>query len=75
TNMRNMLGVSLRGGKDVTQVSAHVGATELDELSALIAAGHVHPVIDRTYGFDEMPAAIAYVEHGHARGKVVVTVP
>jgi hypothetical protein len=31
-------------------------------------------VIDRRYGFAEIPAAIGYLEHGHARGKVVVAV-
>jgi NADPH:quinone reductase-like Zn-dependent oxidoreductase len=36
--------------------------------------GKVAPVIDRTYGFDDLPAAVAYQEKGHARGKVVVTV-
>jgi NADPH:quinone reductase-like Zn-dependent oxidoreductase len=75
SNMRNLLGTSLRGGKDVTQVSAHVATSDLDQLSALIDAGKVRPVIDRTYPFEEIPAAIAYVEEGHAKGKVVADVP
>jgi NADPH:quinone reductase-like Zn-dependent oxidoreductase len=74
TNMRRLLGVSLRGGKDVAQVSAHVTARDLELLSALIEAGKVRPHIDRRYSFAEIPAAIAYLEQGHARAKVVVRV-
>jgi NADPH:quinone reductase-like Zn-dependent oxidoreductase len=31
-------------------------------------------VIDRTYSVSEVPEAIRYLEEGHARGKVVITV-
>jgi len=34
----------------------------------------VKPVIDRTYKLSELPEAIRYLEEGHARGKVVITV-
>jgi NADPH:quinone reductase-like Zn-dependent oxidoreductase len=74
TSMRRLLGVSLRGGKDVAQVQAHVTTKDLELLSALIAAGKVRPQIDRRYPFAEIPAAIAYLEQGHARAKVVVGV-
>ena len=46
---------------------------DLVTLAALVEAGKVTPVIDRTYPLSEVPAAIAYVEEGHARGKVVIT--
>jgi NADPH:quinone reductase-like Zn-dependent oxidoreductase len=42
-------------------------------LRDLIEAGTVRPVIDRTYRFEEIPAAIRHVEEGRARGKVVIT--
>jgi len=73
TSLGNLLAVSLRGGKDVAQVQAHVSAEDLEVLSELILAGKVRPYIDRRYKFAEVPAAIAYVEEGHARGKVVVS--
>ena len=44
-------------------------------LSELIETGKVTPVIDRTYTLSETPQAIGYVGQGHARGKVVITVP
>ena len=53
-------------------VQAHVTARDLELLSELIAAGKLRPRIDRRYRFAELPAAIAYLEQGHARGKVVV---
>ena len=43
-------------------------------LKELIEAGKVTPVIDRTYPLTEAPQAIRYVEEGHARGKIVITV-
>jgi NADPH:quinone reductase-like Zn-dependent oxidoreductase len=72
TSVRGLLAVSLRGGKNVTQVQAHVTTEDLNRLSALIEAGKVRPRIDRRYRFAEIPAAIAYLEQGHARAKVVV---
>ena len=43
-------------------------------LKELIESGKVTPVIDRTYPLSEVPEAIRYLEEGHARGKVVITV-
>ena len=74
TSMAKLLGVSLRGGKDIAMVSAHVTAKDLEFLSELVEAGQVGPAIDRRYSFAEIPAAIAYLEQGRARGKVVVGV-
>ncbi|MBZ5538345.1 MAG: zinc-binding dehydrogenase [Acidobacteriia bacterium] len=36
-------------------------------------AGRVTPVIDKCYRLSEIPAAIRYLEEGHARGKVVIS--
>jgi NADPH:quinone reductase-like Zn-dependent oxidoreductase len=47
---------------------------DLAFLSELIQAGKVTPVIDRTYPLSQVPQAIRYLEQGHARGKVVITV-
>jgi NADPH:quinone reductase-like Zn-dependent oxidoreductase len=43
-------------------------------LKELIEAGKVTPVIDRSYPLSEAAKAIRYLEQGHARGKVVITV-
>ena len=47
---------------------------DLAVLKDLVEAGKVIPVIDRTYPLNEAPEAIRYLEEGHARGKVVITV-
>jgi len=43
-------------------------------LTDLVEAGHVRPVIDRSYPLAEVAEALAYVEGGSARGKVAITV-
>jgi NADPH:quinone reductase-like Zn-dependent oxidoreductase len=73
SSVGKLVGLSLRGGKDIALVQAHVTAKDLEILSELIEAGKVRPQIDRRYPFAEIPAAIGYVEQGHARGKVVVS--
>src|SRR3989454_3218382 len=47
---------------------------DLAVLADMIQSGKVKPVIDRTYKLSEVPEAIRYLEQGHARGKVVITV-
>jgi NADPH:quinone reductase-like Zn-dependent oxidoreductase len=74
TSVAKLLGVSLRGGNAIAQVQAHVTAKDLQLLSELIAAGKVRPRIDRRYRFADIPAAVAYLEQGRARAKVVVGV-
>lgn len=46
---------------------------QLKRLAALYDAGVLRPVVDRTFPFDETLDAMAYVEQGHAKGKIVVT--
>jgi NADPH:quinone reductase-like Zn-dependent oxidoreductase len=53
---------------------ADVNQKDMDLLHDMLAAGRLKPVIDRSYKLSEVPAAIAYLEEGHARGKVVIAV-
>jgi NADPH:quinone reductase-like Zn-dependent oxidoreductase len=48
---------------------------QLADLAALVAAGTVAPVVDRTFPLAEAAAAMTYLETEHARAKVVLTVP
>ncbi|MFF3938127.1 NAD(P)-dependent alcohol dehydrogenase [Streptomyces phaeofaciens] len=56
--------------------SAPAGPTHEDLLAvtALIEAGSLTPVVDRTYRLADTAAGVRHVERGHARGKAVVTV-
>jgi NADPH:quinone reductase-like Zn-dependent oxidoreductase len=47
---------------------------DLVVLKELLESGQVTPVIDRTYPLSQTLEAVSYVEEGHARGKVVITV-
>ena len=47
---------------------------DLLALKELCETGKVRPVIDRRFPLGEVPAAVRYLENGHARGKVVITV-
>ncbi|MDD7921472.1 NADP-dependent oxidoreductase [Actinomycetospora callitridis] len=45
----------------------------LAELATLYDAGALRPTLDRTFPFDQTPAALTHVEQGRAKGKIVVT--
>jgi NADPH:quinone reductase-like Zn-dependent oxidoreductase len=47
---------------------------DLRVLNELIESGQIKPVIDKTYPLSETPQAFRYLDQGHARGKVVITV-
>ena len=61
-------------GQRLLSFEAKPSARDLDVLKELIEAGKLSPVIDRTYSLSEVPEALRYLEKGHARGKVVITV-
>ena len=53
---------------------ANINRDDLTTLSELIKSGKVTPVIDRRYPLTQTADAIAYVEEGHARAKVIISV-
>jgi NADPH:quinone reductase-like Zn-dependent oxidoreductase len=59
------------GQRLVTWVASENGG-DLATIAALIESGAVRPVIERTYRLREAAAAMAQVETGHTRGKVVI---
>ena len=60
-------------GRRLTMMMAKPNQDDLALLGDLMKTGTVVPVIDRDYRLDQVPDAIRYVEEGHARGKVVIT--
>ena len=60
--------------QEMGMMMADANQKDLTVLADMMQSGKVKPVIDRTYKLDEVPAAIAYLEEGHARGKVVITI-
>ena len=53
---------------------AKLNKEDLTKLGEFMQTGKMKPVIDRRYSLPEVPEALRYLEKGHARGKVVITV-
>jgi NADPH:quinone reductase-like Zn-dependent oxidoreductase len=64
----------MTGGKKMGSIAAKPNIKDLAFLKELLEGGKVVPVIDRRYPLSEVAEAIRYLEEGHARGKVVITV-
>ena len=60
--------------QEMSMMLAEMNKKDLTILADLIQTGKVKPVIDRTYTLSQLPEALGYLEEGHARGKVVITV-
>lgn len=60
--------------QEMSMMLAEMNSKDLTILADLIQTGKVKPVIDRTYTLSQLPEALSYLEEGHARGKVVITV-
>lgn len=63
------------GNQQMGMMMADANGKDLTVLADMIQSGKIKPVIDRTYkSLNEVPEAIRYLEEGHARGKVAITV-
>jgi NADPH:quinone reductase-like Zn-dependent oxidoreductase len=65
---------SITGSKKMGNLLARPNPQDLDFLAGLLENGKVVPVIDRRYPLNELPAALGYIEAGHAQGKVVINI-
>ena len=66
--------ISMTGSKKMGNSMHKPNKKDLVFMKELLEAGKVKPVIDRRYPLSETAEAIRYLEEGHARGKVVITV-
>jgi Zinc-binding dehydrogenase len=63
----------LQGADRYSFLFMRASGAQLDEVAKLMDADVLRPIVDRTYRFDEAPQALAHVEGGRAKGKVVIT--
>ena len=63
---------ALRNGRHLAVATPE--AADLLVLKELCESGRLRPVIDRRFPLSEVASAVRYVEEGHARGNVVITV-
>lgn len=50
----------------------HPDGGQLAEIGQLLKAGHIRPVIDKVFAFDDAKDGLAYLEKGRTKGKVVI---
>jgi NADPH:quinone reductase-like Zn-dependent oxidoreductase len=65
--------MSVRGSKKMGYLSMKQDKEDLVFVKELLENGEITPIIDRTYPLSEISEAIRYLEEGHARGKVAIT--
>jgi NADPH:quinone reductase-like Zn-dependent oxidoreductase len=61
--------------QEFVMIMAEERSDDLASLGELMQAGKMTPVIDSRYTLGEVPAALRHSEDGHARGKIIITVP
>jgi NADPH:quinone reductase-like Zn-dependent oxidoreductase len=65
---------SMTGVKNMRLVVANVNQKDLLIIRELLSAGKVRSIIDKRYPLSETAEALRYLEEGHARGKIVISV-
>src|SRR5438445_4553249 len=71
---RKVYAASAEAGASYCWFFTEPNGDQLREIAGLVDGGAIKPVIDREFAFDQLPAALTYLEAGRARGKVVLRV-
>ncbi|ANW06054.1 NADP-dependent oxidoreductase [Bradyrhizobium icense] len=71
---RKVYAASAEAGASYCWFFTEPSGDQLREIAELVDRGAIKPVIDREFAFEQLPAALTYLEAGRARGKVVLRV-
>lgn len=63
-----------RHGLSYSFLFMKASGSQLSKITSLINSGIIRPVVDKVFPFESIREAMAYVENGRAKGKVVVKV-
>lgn len=69
---RKIIRQATKRGVAYSFLFAHPDGNQLAEIGKLLDAGRIRPVIDKIFPFERAKEALAYLEQGRAKGKVVV---
>ena len=69
---RKIIRQARKRGVEYSFLFVHPDGRQLAEIGKLLEAGRIRPVIDKVFPFDQAKEALAYLEKGRAKGKVVV---
>jgi len=69
---RKVYAAAARAGASYDWALTESNGDQLADVAALVEAGAIVPVLDRAFEFEQLPEALAYLEKGRARGKVVL---
>jgi NADPH:quinone reductase-like Zn-dependent oxidoreductase len=72
--MAGILWTSMAGGKKLKGGVAMENPARMNFIAGLVAAGKLKPVVDRSFPLERISDAFKYVEAGHKKGNVVITV-
>ncbi len=71
---RKVYAASAKAGAEYCWFFTEANGDQLHDIATLVDSAAIKPVIDREFAFEQLPAALSYLEGGRARGKVVLKV-
>jgi len=71
---RKIKRLAKRQGVTYSFLFARPDGDQLAAIGGLLEAGHIRPVIDKVFPFEQAKEALEYLAQGRSRGKVVVKV-
>jgi NADPH:quinone reductase-like Zn-dependent oxidoreductase len=71
---RKIIRLARKRGVEYSFLFVHPDGSQLAKIGELLDAGHIRPVIDQVFPFEQAKEALVYLEQGRAKGKVVVQI-